>query len=495
MKSRFFLIRFSISLILLFSFLTVIKAEDLDSLRQLSNAFSSISDKVNPSVVSVISTVKIGVSQQGLSPFGNDPFFDELRRRFGPDFFPQYNAPEEREIPELGSGVIVTSDGYILTNNHVVENADKIKVILSDKRELDAEIKGRDPETDVAVIKIDAKDLPKATLGDSDKVKVGEWVLAIGNPFGLQHTVTAGIISAVGRSNIGIAQYEDFIQTDASINPGNSGGPLVNLDGEVIGINTAIFSKSGASMGVGFAIPINMARKIMDQLIDKGKITRGWLGVSIQDLNEKLAKDLELKQTKGVVVRQVEVGSPADKAGINSNDIILKVDGKQFDKDGKEINITNKIDTTKQLMQFIAGLVPDTEVEITVLRRDKEISKKVKITEKQTLTADAGKKDATESQEKLGLEVKELNDELAGQYDLKGQKGVIITKIQPGSLAERAELQAGDLITEINGYAVNNIDDYRKVIEKIQEKNSVEFSCVRSYMGRHWRFTTRIQVK
>ena len=437
---------------------------------------------------SSISTVKIKVSQPGVSPFGNDPFFDELRRRFGPDFFPQYNAPEEREYEQsgIGSGVIITSDGYILTNNHVVENADKIKVILSDKRELDAEIKGRDPETDVAVIKISAKDLPKATLGDSDKVKVGEWVLAIGNPFGLQHTVTAGIISATGRSNIGITQYEDFIQTDASINPGNSGGPLVNLDGEVIGINTAIFTKPGGytleSAGVGFAIPINMAKKIMDQLIDKGKITRGWLGVSIQDLNEELSKVLELKQTKGVVVRQVEVDSPADKAGIKSKDLILKIDGM-------------KIETTKQLMQIVAGIMPDTEVEITILRDDKEISKKVNITEKQTLTAGVGKKDSTESQEKLGLEVKELTDELAEQYDLKGQKGVIITKILSGSLAERAELQAGDLITEINGYVVKNIDDYRKAVEKIEEKKSVEFSCIRSYMGRHWRFTTRIQMK
>ena len=483
-KNRFLLVRFPLSLIILFSFFTIIKAADLDSLHQLSNAFSSISEKVNPSVVSVVSTTKIKVSQPGLSPFGNDPFFDELRRRFGPDSFPQYNAPEEREYEQsgLGSGVIITNDGYILTNNHVVENADKIKVTLSDKREFDAEIKGRDPETDIAVIKINANNLPTATLGDSDKAKVGEWVLAIGNPFGLQHTVTAGIISAVGRTNMGVTQYEDFIQTDAAINPGNSGGPLVNLDGEVIGINTFIFSRSGGYMGAGFAIPINMARKIMDQLINKGKITRGWLGVSIQDLNEELAKFLELKQTKGIVVRQVEVGSPADKADIKSNDIILKIAGKQ-------------IETTKQLMQVIAGFVPDTEVEITILRGDKEISKKVKITEKQALTASAGKKGSTESQEKLGLEVRELTDELAEQYDLKGQKGVIITKILSGSLAERAELQVGDLITEINGYGIKNIDDYRKAVEKLEEKNSIEFSCIRSYMGRHWRFTTRIQMK
>lgn len=487
-KDRFLLVRFFLSFVILFSFFTIAKAADLDSLRQLSNAFSSISEKVNPSVVSVISTVKIKVSQQGLSPFGNDPFFDELRRRFGPDFFPRYNTPEEREYEQsgLGSGVIVTNDGYILTNNHVVENADKIKVILSDKRELDAEVKGRDPETDIAVIKINAKNLPTATLGNSDKVKVGEWVLAMGNPFGLQHTVTAGIISATGRSNIGIAQYEDLIQTDASINPGNSGGPLVNLDGEVIGINTAIFTRSGGytleSAGVGFSIPINMAKKIMEQLIDKGKITRGWFGVSIQDLTKELADKYGLKQTTGVVVLQVEIGSPADKAGINSNDIISKINGKQ-------------IETSRQLREIIAGIAPGEEIEVTILRDDKEISKKIKITEKQPLTSIAEKKNSTELQEKLGLEVKELTDELAQQYNLKEQKGVIITKVLPDSLAEKAELQAGDLIVEINGYVINNMDDYRKATEKIEEKKSVEFNCIRSYMGRHWRFTTRLQMR
>ncbi len=481
------LIRFSISLILLFSFLTIIKAEDLDSLRQLSNAFSSISDKVNPSVVSVVATTKIKISQTALSPF-EDPFFDELRRFFGPDVLPKRNVPEEKEYEQsgLGSGVIITSEGYILTNNHVVAYADrvadKIKVTLSDEREFDAEIKGRDPETDLAVIKINAKNLPTVKLGDSDKIKVGEWVLAIGNPFGLQHTVTAGIVSAVGRTNMGVTQYEDFIQTDAAINPGNSGGPLVNLDGEVVGINTFIFSRSGGYMGVGFAIPINMAQKVMEQLIEKGKITRGWLGVSIQDLNEELAKALELKQTKGIVVRQVEVGSPADNAGIKSNDIILKIDGKQ-------------IDTTKQLMQIIAGITPGTEVEITILRENKEISKKIKIIEKQSLQNITERKDSTELQDKLGLEVKELTDELAQQYNLKEQKGVIITKVLPDSLAEKAELQAGDLIVEINGYVINNMDDYRKATEKIEEKKSVEFNCIRSYMGRHWRFTTRLQMR
>ena len=487
MKNKLFIVKISICFIILFSSLNIVKAEDLTALRQLSDAFSSISETVNPSVVSVIATTKFKVSQPGLSPFWNDPFFDELRKRFGPDFFPQYNVPEEKEYERsgMGSGVIITRDGYILTNNHVVENADKIKVILSDKREFDAEIKGRDPETDIAVIKIGAKGLPAAKLGDSDKAKVGEWVIAIGNPFGLQHTVTAGIISATGRSNIGITRYEDFIQTDASINPGNSGGPLVNLDGEVIGINTAIFTNTRgytlASAGVGFAIPINMAQKIMEQLIEKGKVTRGWLGVTIQDLNKELAEALGLKQTAGVVIRQVQVDSPADRAGLKSNDIILKIDGK-------------KTETTKHLIQTITELIPGNEIEIVILRDGKEFTKTAKIVEKQSFEV-AEAPDTTESQEKLGLEVKELTAELAKQYNLKNETGVVITKVTPNSLAERAELRAGDLVIKINGHTIKNMDDYRKATDRIETKKTVDFTCIRYDRGYQWRFTTRIQVK
>ncbi len=487
-KNRFLLVRFSLSLIILFFFFTIVKAEDLNLLHQLSNVFSEISEKVKPSVVSVIPTTKIKIYQPSSSPFFDDPFFDEFRRFFGPDLFPRRDSPKEKEYEHsgLGSGVIITSDGYILTNNHVIayadKVADKIKVILSDDREFDAEIIGRDPETDLAVIKINAKNLPIATLGNSDKVRVGEWVLAIGNPFGLKYTVTAGIISAVGRTDVGITRYEDFIQTDAAINQGNSGGPLVNLNGKVIGINTAIFSRSGGYMGVGFTIPINMAEKIMEQLIDKGKVTRGWLGVTIQNLTTELADILELKQTKGVVVRQVQVDSPADKADIKSNDIILKIDGQP-------------IETTKQLMQIVAGLVPGTEVEITVLRGNKEISQKVKITEKQPLKSIEESKSSEESHDKLGLNVKELNNELAKQYNLTGEKAVVITKVFPDSLAERAELREGDLIVEIDGYKIKNMNDYRKAIEKVEKEKSIEVSCIRYYRGRHWRFTTRLQIK
>ncbi|MBU1631566.1 MAG: DegQ family serine endoprotease [Candidatus Omnitrophica bacterium] len=486
MRNKFFTMSVLLSLMILFSSVAIVKAEDLDSLRQLSNAFASISEQVNPSVVSVISTIKVKVSQPGSSPF-EDPSFDEFRRFFGPDFFPRGNSPQEKEYEQsgMGSGVILTSDGYILTNNHVVaynnKVADKIKVILSNGKEFDAEIKGRDPETDIAVIKINADNLPAANLGDSDKAKVGEWVLAVGNPFGLQHTVTAGIISAIGRTNMGVTQYEDFIQTDAAINPGNSGGPLVNLDGKVIGINTFIFSRSGGYMGAGFAIPINVAQNVMEQLIDKGKITRGWLGVTIQDLNEELAESLQLKQTKGVVVRQVQVDSPADKAGVNSNDIILKIDGKSMEN-------------TKQLMNIVAGLVPDTEIKVVILRDGKEISKKVKIAEKKSLQEVAEKTGSDQSQETLGIEVKELNKELTEKYKLKSKQGLVVIKVNPDSLAERAELREGDLIVKINKYDIKNIEDYNKAVENISDKKSIEFTCIRQDRGYQWRFTTRLQL-
>ncbi|MCK4904717.1 DegQ family serine endoprotease [bacterium] len=486
MRNKIFITSVLLSLMILFSSVAIVKAEEIDSLRQLSNAFVSISEKVNPSVVSVVATTKLKISQRGMAPF-DDPSFDKFRRFFGPDFFPRGNSSQEKEYEQsgMGSGVILTSDGYILTNNHVVayngKVADKIKVILSNGKKFDAEIKGRDPETDIAVIKINADNLPAANLGDSDKAKVGEWVLAVGNPFGLQHTVTAGIISAIGRTNMGVTQYEDFIQTDAAINPGNSGGPLVNLDGKVIGINTFIFSRNGGYMGAGFAIPINVAQNVMKQLIDKGKITRGWLGVTIQDLNEELAESLQIKQTKGVVVRQVQVDSPADKAEVNSNDIILKIDGKS-------------IENTKQLMNIVAGLVPDTEIKVVILRDGKEISKKVKIAEKKSLQEVAEKTGSDQSQETLGIEVKELNKELTEKYKLKSRQGVVIIKVNSDSLAERAELKEGDLIVNINKYDIKNIEDYNKAVENISDKKSIEFTCIRQDRGYQWRFTTRLQL-
>ncbi len=281
-----------------------------------------------PAVVN-ISTTRV-VKSQGMpaSPFMDDPFFKHF---FGEEFGRQFQIPRERRENSLGSGVIVSADGYIVTNAHVVEKADEIKVLLSDKREFTGKVVGSDPKSDIAVIKIKGKDLPTLNWGDSEKLEVGEYVLAIGNPFGLNSTITLGIVSAVGRANMGIEQYENFIQTDAAINPGNSGGALVNTRGELIGINTAIFSRTGGSMGIGFAIPSNMAKGVMDSLVKTGKVVRGYLGVSIQDLNAEMAKQFGLDDKQGALVSDVVAGSPADKAGIKTGDVILKFDGKEIE--------------------------------------------------------------------------------------------------------------------------------------------------------------------
>ncbi|MFQ3573314.1 MAG: Do family serine endopeptidase, partial [Thermodesulfovibrionales bacterium] len=286
-----------------------ISKESVDILTRTNQALAEVASAVKPSVVNISSTKTIR-TPGFQNPFFNDPFF----RRFFGEEFRFFERPREFRQSGLGSGVIVDKDGYILTNYHVIKGADEITVKLSDKREFKGKIIGSDPKTDIAVIKIQAERLPAIKWGDSDKLKVGEMVLAIGNPFGLNQTVTSGIISATGRANVGIADYEDFIQTDAAINPGNSGGALVNIKGELVGINTAIFSTSGGYMGIGFAIPSNMVKVVMDNLIKKGKVIRGWLGVSIQQITPELAKQFGLKDDKGVLVGDVIEDSPAEKA-------------------------------------------------------------------------------------------------------------------------------------------------------------------------------------
>ncbi|HXX56634.1 MAG TPA: Do family serine endopeptidase, partial [Thermodesulfovibrionales bacterium] len=288
---------------------------------ETSRAFSEIVAAVSPAVVNISSTKVI---RRDSPAFSEDPFFDF----FNP--FHDFGLPKKWKEQSLGSGVIVSKDGYIITNNHVVEQSEDIRVTLYDRRSFRGKVVGADPKTDIAVVKISADDLPTAPWGDSDRLQVGEFVLAIGNPFGLSHTVTMGIISAVGRANVGIADYEDFIQTDAAINPGNSGGPLVNIKGELIGINTAIFSRSGGYQGIGFAVPSNMARLVMDQLMKQGRIVRGWLGVSIQDVTPELSQKFGLKDARGALVSDVTKGSPAEKAGIARGDIILEFNGKEI---------------------------------------------------------------------------------------------------------------------------------------------------------------------
>ena len=344
---------------------------DIASLRQTSNTFAQVAKEATPAVVFITVEKTVEIS----SPFSfNDPFEqfnDEFFRRFFGDKIPQEHAHKYHQMGQ-GSGFIISRDGYILTNNHVVGDADKITVKLQDGREFsNSKVIGTDPESEVALIKIQGDDFPVLPMGDSDKTEIGDWAIAVGNPFGLSETVTVGVISAVGRSNVGIAEYEDFIQTDAAINPGNSGGPLLNLDGQVIGINTAIFSQSGGYMGIGFAIPINMAKKIMDQLIKNGRVTRGYLGIYIQNLTPDLAESFNLKQNEGVLVTEVGEGSPADKAGLMQGDIILEMNGQKMSSDS-------------MLRNEVAMLAPGTKVNLLVYRDGK---KRIGNTDKQHASA------------------------------------------------------------------------------------------------------------
>jgi len=338
---------------------------DIKSIRDLNEALVAISESVRPSVVTVFTekVFKIRRSNPFMSPFFSDPF---LERFFGRQ--PQGGRErdddsnfEERRQQGMGSGVIVSSDGYILTNNHVISEADEIRVRTLDNRTLIAKVIGTDPQTDVAVIKVDAKDLKPVVQGNSDKLRVGEIVLAVGSPMSanLAHTVTQGIVSAKGRSNVGLAEYEDFIQTDAGINPGNSGGALVNLDGELVGINTAIASRSGGSEGIGFAVPINMAHLVMEALITKGEVVRSWLGVQAQDMTDELARAMSIKPQDGVLIAGIQDGSPAKKAGLQAGDVIYQING-------------DKIDSAAQLRNKIAVMSPGSKIKLSFLRDAKQ---------------------------------------------------------------------------------------------------------------------------
>ncbi len=452
------------------------QSAELKGIEALSAAFVKVAKEVNPSVVNVStkSTVKSPrrSTQDDLwyrSPF-RDFFGDEFFRRF-------FEEPQERTRRSLGSGVIVSEDGHILTNNHVVAGADEITVTLSDKREFDAKLVGTDKDTDVAVIKIDAKNLPIVRLGDSDKLQVGEWVLAIGNPFRLSHTVTAGIVSATGRANVNLATYEDFIQTDAAINPGNSGGPLVNIKGEVIGVNTAIATAGGmpGNVGVGFAIPINMALNVMNQLIDKGQVVRGWLGVQLQDVTKDLAEKYGLKEPKGVIISLT--GGPARKAGLEPGDLIIEFNGKPV-ADGVH------------LKNLVAAVKPDEKVKVKVIRNGKEKEFEVKLGERtdEALAELTGEEIVPAKEEEwLGITVQELTDELAQRLEYEGQKGVLVSDVDPAGPAAKVEdpPQRGDLIQEIEKQEIKNIDDYRKAINAVKDQKSVLIRLRRS-SGRVW---------
>jgi serine protease Do len=425
--------------------------------------FVEIAKAVKPAVVNIFATRSgkaEGTPGQG-SPF-DDPFF---RRFFGDEFYKRFEAPRERKERGLGSGVIVDATGIIITNNHVVSKADEIKVFLSDKREFKAKLIGTDAKTDIAVLRIEAGNLPTAPWADSDKLEVGEFVLAVGNPFGLTQTVTLGIVSALGRS-AGIAEYEDFIQTDAAINPGNSGGALVNVRGELVGINTAIYSQSGGNMGIGFAVPSNMAHSIMNQLVQHGKVVRGWLGVSIQELTPELATQYGVpKETKGVLVSDVMDDSPAKKAGFERGDVILEFDGRSMD-------------SPTQLRNAVAQTVVGKKVPVKFIREKKIKTAEVLIGEQPKNLSQAGSEESGEAVAPTGLlsdlEVRELTDDLAGRYGLKaGERGVVIVRVKAGSPAEEVGVREGDIILEVNRKAVTSLKSYERLASSLPKDQSV----------------------
>ncbi len=427
-----------------------VSPDTIKFLGRFSDALAEVAEVVRPSVVNVSTTSIVTTEDNPEGNLFNDPFF---RHFFGDQFGHQ---KRKYKSAALGSGVIVSENGYILTNNHVVKGAEEIKVVLSDKREFKGKIVGTDPRTDLAVIKINARDLPAAKLGDSSKLKTGDIVLAVGTPFGLNSTVTLGIVSAVGRSNVGIADFEDFIQTDAAINPGNSGGALVNTNGEVVGINTAIFSTSGGYMGIGFAIPSDMAKSVMDSIIKHGKVIRGWLGVSIQDLTPDIAKSLGIKQQTGALVADVVKDSPAEKAGLKRGDVIISLDGKP-------------VEDSTGLRNMVSAAAPGKAVELKILREGKERSVTATLAEFKERQAI---KKVEYNNVLKGITVQELTASLRDQIGVpENMNGVVITDIGADSPAQGI-LQPGDVIIEVNRHDIKNLSDYDRLVSKIGEKDS-----------------------
>ncbi len=423
--------------------------------------FVEVSKAVTPAVVNISTTRVVKGEESGGpgNPFFEDPFF---RRFFGDEFYRQFETPRQRKEQSLGSGVIVDG-GYIVTNNHVIAKADEIKVVLSDKREFKGTLVGTDPKTDLAVVKIAASNLPNIPWGDSTALEVGEYVLAVGNPFGLNQTITMGIVSAVGRANVGIADYEDFIQTDAAINPGNSGGALVNVRGELVGINTAIFTRSGGYMGIGFAVPSQMVKAVIDSLVSKGKVVRGWLGVTIQEVSPELAQQFGLKTAKGALVSDILEGSPADKAGITRGDVIIEIDRKP-------------VENAVQLRNLVAGLSVGAKATIKVIRDKKDKTFEVAIGEQ---PKDLGRSGAPSEEDAgsgalAGLSVQDVTPELAQRFGLPDDEaGVLVTRVEPGSLADDAGVQRGDLVLEINRQVVRHTRDFNQIAAEIAKDDSI----------------------
>jgi serine protease Do len=424
-------------------------------------SFAPIVEKVAPTVVKIETTSTINNGPQGQFPGLNDPFF---RQFFGNQFgrmFPPGNSTQVEH--GLGSGVIISKDGYILTNNHVVDGAKQVKVTLPDGRAFTAKVVGRDSKTDIAVVKIDADNLPVLPMADSKNVKVGDVVLAVGNPFGVGQTVTEGIVSAKDRGNMGIEDYEDFIQTDAAINPGNSGGALVDIEGRLIGINTAIVSGSGGSQGVGFAIPSDLARNVMESLIKYGHVTRGYLGVEIQTVTPALAPEFNLKNATGALVSQVVPNGPADKAGLKDGDVILKFNGE-------------KIANSRNLQLDVAATKPGSKVPVEIMRNGDE--KTLDVTVEQLpgtqQVAESASQDNNDNGTLNGVTVDDLNQQARQQFNIpKNVTGAVITQVDPTSAAAQAGLAAGQVIQSINRHPVTNAEEAVKLTEHPRSKRTL----------------------
>ncbi len=469
MVRRFLLIFLGALLFLSFSYAQPASLPATNSeMDNLENAVIKVAEGVGKAVV-FISAEFSPPRQKGAylkspqTPFAEDEFF----RRFFEDFFGEMPLPDlpSRRVG-IGSGVIIDQKGYILTNEHVVADAQKVTVKLYDGREFKAQVQGKDPRSDLAVIKIDAQNLPVAQLGDSDELRIGQWVVAMGNPFGFvldnpEPTVTAGVISALhrslGRISSSSRDYTDLIQTDAAINPGNSGGPLVDLKGRVIGINVAIFSTSGGYEGIGFAIPINNAKRIISRLIEGKTISYGWLGVTVQDLDENLAKYFGLSQNNGVLVAKVLEKSPAQKAGIKEGDVIIKFDNKA-------------IANVKKLLKTVGETEPGKKAKIVVLRDKRELALDIQVGERPQDIEEWEETGTTEQEPRAwrGIEVRPLTSRFSSRLGTKEQEGVIIADVHPDSPADKAGLTPGDVILEINKTAIKNLDDYQKAIRGVK---------------------------
>ncbi|HTO14060.1 MAG TPA: Do family serine endopeptidase [Candidatus Binatia bacterium] len=418
-------------------------------LQAMEEAFSAVADRVTPAVVNVST-----VGKRPAPGSGDDP--ERFREYFGDEFYERYFKRRPREEPRSsGSGVIVDRTGYILTNNHVIENAQDITVRLSDSRKLSATLVGRDPKTDLAILKVDAAGLPVAELGDSERLRVGQWVIAIGNPFGLDRTVTVGIVSATARNRVGVTTYENFIQTDASINPGNSGGPLLNLDGKVIGINTAIVA---AGQGIGFSIPINEAKVVMAQLIANGRVVRGWLGIAIQDVNDELAASFGVREREGVLVADVMKGGPAEAAGLKPGDVITELNGA-------------KIREVPELQRRVANVTPGQSVAVGVVRDRAPQKLRVRVGEMPTdepVVATPGP-----TPEGFGLQVEALSPDSAERLNLPFAEGLLVVDVANGGPADRAGLRRGDVIREVDRQPVHDAPALQRALAAVPAGRSV----------------------